>query len=140
MIQICDRQSTLRLPVAKIRKLARLILAQEGRPGATISLAFVGNREIHAVNRTFLKHDYATDVLSFPLGDDGDGVFGELVISTEYAAGEARARGISVEEETLRYVAHGLLHLFGYDDHAPARRRAMWKKQEAYLTAVLGSR
>ena len=59
------------------------------------------------------------------------------MISTDYAAAEARKRRIPVEEELLRYVAHGVLHLLGYDDHAPADKRRMWERQERYLGRIL---
>ncbi len=100
-----------------------------------MSIAFVTNAAIRKINRSFLKHDFATDVISFPLGTD---LFGELVISAEYAAAEAKARAIPVEEELLRYVAHGLLHLLGYDDRAPAERSRLWKRQERELGKALG--
>jgi probable rRNA maturation factor len=60
------------------------------------------------------------------------------VISTEYAMAEAKARGIAAAEELLRYVAHGILHLAGYDDHAPADRRKMWRRQEMYVEREMG--
>ena len=52
----------------------------------------------------------------------------ELVVSAEYAVGEASKRKITVEEELLRYVAHGILHLLGYDDHRPSDKATMWKR------------
>jgi len=138
VILIADRQKAVRLPSAKIRRLAKAVLDGEGAGDRSVSLAFVDNERIRDVNRRFLKHDFATDVISFLLEDEIDRVFGELVISTEYAAGEAKRRGIPVEEEVLRYVAHGLLHLLGYDDVTPARKRAMWRRQEAYLRRLRG--
>lgn len=134
-IAIADEQRALRLPLGRVRRLAEAVMAGEGLAG-TLSIAFVGNRRMRSINRRFLKHDFATDVLSFPLGE-GDG---ELVISTEYAVGEARTRRIPVEEELLRYVAHGILHLAGYDDHAPAARKRMWARQEEYLSREMTRR
>lgn len=129
MIFVADLQKR-RIPAAKIRRLARCILRGEGAGAASLSFAFVDDREIRKLNRKFLRHDFATDVLAFRL--DGD-VLGEVVISTDYAAKEARKRGIPWEEELLRYVAHGTLHLLGYDDHDPRKKRIMWKRQEEYL-------
>lgn len=132
MIWIADLQKR-RVPATEIRRLARRILRGEGSRAASLSFAFVDDREIRKLNRKFLRHDYATDVLAFRL--DGE-VLGEVVISTEYAAKEARRRGLPWEEELLRYVAHGVLHLLGYDDHAPRKKRIMWEKQEAYLAMI----
>jgi probable rRNA maturation factor len=130
MISITNHQSRVSLPTSKIRRLARRIAGTR-----SLSIAFVTNAAIRRINRKFLHHDFATDVLSFPLGGDP---WGELVISAEYALGESRSRGIPVEEELLRYVAHGLLHLLGYDDHDPREKSRMWKRQEREVKKALG--
>jgi probable rRNA maturation factor len=129
MIHVTNEQSRVRIPAVKVRRLAEQILGKRN-----LSVAFVTNAAIRTLNRKFLKHDFATDVISFPLGSD---LLGELVISAEYAAAEARTRRIPVEEELLRYVAHGILHLLGYDDHRPADRAKMWKRQERELARVV---
>ena len=131
MIHVTNEQARVPIPAAKVRRLASQILGKRN-----LSVAFVTNAAIRKINRRFLKHNFATDVISFPLGGDSD-LVGELVISAEYAAGEARARKIPVEEELLRYVAHGVLHLLGYDDHRPADRAKMWKRQERELARVI---
>jgi len=130
MIHLTNEQSRVPIPSAKVRRLAAQIARKKN-----LSIAFVTNAAIRKINRRFLKHDFATDVISFPLGTD---LLGELVISAELAVGEAAKRKIPVEEELLRYVAHGILHLLGYDDHAPADRAAMWKRQERELSRALG--
>ena len=126
MIALTNAQRRVPVPEALVRRLARRVL---GRRSA--SVAFVTDAAMRRLNRRFLGHDYPTDVLAFPLGDGG--LFGEVVVSAPYAAREARRRGIPVEEELLRYVVHGCLHLMGYDDHAPADRRRMWARQEKLL-------
>jgi probable rRNA maturation factor len=131
MIHVTNEQARVPIPAAKVRRLASQILGRRN-----LSVAFVTNAAIRKINRRFLQHDYATDVISFPLGGDSD-LVGELVISAEYAAGEARSRKIPVEEELLRYVAHGVLHLLGYDDHRPADRAKMWARQERELARVI---
>ena len=132
MIHITNEQKKTPIPDARVRRLAVQILGKRN-----LSVAFVTNAAIRKINRRFLKHDFATDVLSFPLGTD---LVGELVISAEYAASEAALRKIPVEEELLRYVAHGILHLIGYDDHRPADRAKMWARQERELRKILASR
>lgn len=130
MIHLTNEQKKVPIPAAQVRRLSVQILGRKN-----LSIAFVTNAAIRRINRRFLNHDFATDVLSFPLGTD---LVGELVISAEYAAGEAAKRRIPVEEELLRYVAHGILHLLGYDDHRPADRRRMWTRQERELRRILG--
>ena len=130
MIHLTNEQSRVPIPAAKVRRLAAQIARKKN-----VSIAFVTNAAIRKINRRFLKHDFATDVISFPLGTD---LLGELVISAEFAVGEAAKRKIPVEEELLRYVAHGILHLLGYDDHDPEDRAAMWARQERELSRALG--
>ena len=132
MIHITNDQAKVPVPSSKVRRLAVQIIGKKN-----LSIAFVTNAAIRKINRRFLKHDFATDVISFPLGSD---LLGELVISAEYAVSEAAKRKIPVEEELLRYVAHGILHLLGYDDHRPADKARMWARQERELRKILGSR
>ena len=132
MIHLTNEQTKVPIPAAKARRLAVQILGKKN-----LSIAFVTNAAIRKINRRFLKHDFATDVISFPLDSD---LLGELVISAEYAVSEAAKRKIPVEEELLRYVAHGILHLLGYDDHRPADKARMWARQERELRKVLGPR
>jgi ssRNA-specific RNase YbeY (16S rRNA maturation enzyme) len=86
MIHITDEQKKVPIPASKVRRLAAQILGEK-----SLSVAFVTNAAIRKINRKFLNHDFATDVISFPLGTD---LVGELVISAEYAAAEAAARKI----------------------------------------------
>jgi probable rRNA maturation factor len=130
-VLIADLQDAVPLPVAKLKRLARRVMTGEKLGTGNLSIAFVDRAAMRRVNRQFLNHDFDTDVLAFPL--DGD-LIGELVISTDYAAKEAKARRLPVIEEVSRYVVHGILHLAGYDDSKPMAKARMWKKQEAYLS------
>lgn len=129
-ILVADLQDRVRLPMLRLKRLATAVLDREKlRPGG-LSIAFVDRVTMRRVNRRFLKHDFDTDVLAFPL--EGP-LVGELVISTDFAVKEAKARRIPVIEEISRYLVHGILHLAGYDDHDPKEKARMWKRQEAYL-------
>jgi probable rRNA maturation factor len=130
MILIADLQDAIPLPLAKLKRLAQRVIARETLGPGNLSVAFVDRATMRRVNRRFLKHDFDTDVLAFPL--DGD-LIGEIVISPEYARGEAKRRGLPVAEEIARYLVHGILHLAGYDDHDPKAKAKMWKRQESYL-------
>ena len=129
--RITNLQSRVRIPRRLVDRLARRLAKKR-----EVSVVFVSRAAIRRLNRRFLKHDTVTDVLAFPMGD---GLLGEVIVSPEVAAAEARRRGIPVREELLRYVAHGILHLMGYDDHRPRDRARMWKRQERELRRVLDS-
>ncbi len=89
------------------------------------------DRELRRLNRQFLGADYATDVLSFPLHDDP--LLGEMAISAERAAEQARQFGHSRFDEIRILMLHGVLHLTGMDHEtdrgAMARAEARWRKK-----------
>ena len=89
------------------------------------------------LNRRHLRHDYATDVLSFDLRDGRGPLLGEVVIAPGVARTQARRFGEPYRRELARYVIHGILHWAGYDDHAPAQRRRMATRQEALLRRLV---
>jgi probable rRNA maturation factor len=137
-IDVCDTQAFLVVDEEAIATLARRVLEYEGISRAAISLALVDNATIEILNRRHLDHAWPTDVLSFTLSEAGESeLAGELVISAEMAAATALEAGVDPNAELALYVVHGLLHLCGYDDKAPADVDRM-RRREAELLAVLG--
>lgn len=139
-IAVCDQQRRYQADPRRIRALVRSVLLAEGAGERRVSIALVNDREIARAHVEFLGVAGPTDVVSFPLEDELDDLLGEVVVSTDTAAREAKARGLSLEEEVLRYVVHGTLHLLGYDDHAKADYVAMHARQELLLAAFLAGR
>jgi len=110
-----------------------------------LSILLTGDREIAALNRDFRKKDRATDVLSFPMGERIDGgrpsqILGDVVISVERAREQAEMLGVLLEEELLRLLIHGVLHLCGYDHERVSKRKAaaMKRKENELYDAVYG--
>lgn len=107
-----------------------------------VNVCFVDDDEIRRLNRDYLSHDYATDVVTFPMRTPGDAVqgdpldddlLGEVFVSVDTARNCARARGIDFTIELSLYAIHGVLHLLGYDDKDPAGRRKMRRAERRYL-------
>jgi probable rRNA maturation factor len=137
-IDVNDLQSHLADMTETVRSTLEHVLAREGVEACDLSIALVDDARIRELNRQYLNHDYATDVLSFRLDDGADGCLaGEVVVSAERACAEADARGISPSSELLLYVVHGCLHLVGYDDQESGDFEAMHRR-EAELLAELG--
>jgi len=159
-IQITDHQASPFVEHSLLETVINRVLVEERIPVATISLALVTDAEIHRINREFLGHDYATDVISFLLNDPAAGsnlfelpadecetqlfgtevdrgINGELIVSTETAMREAAAHGWSPQAELLLYVIHGLLHLCGYDD-IPDDQRPLMRARERELLGIWG--
>lgn len=93
-------------------RLIRKILKNEKRQG-TINLVLVDDKEIQRLNATFRHKDKPTDVLAFPMNEDG--ILGDIAISTETTERNARRYGVGYKAELKRLVVHGVLHLLGYD-------------------------
>ena len=90
-----------------------------------LEITLVSDRRMAALHRQFLQIRGTTDVITFE--------HGEIVICAAVAARAASEHGERLERELCRYIMHGLLHLCGYDDAAPAARRTMWRAQEKLL-------
>jgi len=104
----------------------------------TLDIVFVDDATIRDVNHRFLKRDRVTDVIAFDYRGEVPpaGAAGEIVISAERAAVEARRRQVPVERELLLYVVHGVLHLVGYDDLDADDRRAMRREERRVLKTL----
>ena len=137
-VEISDTQSHLKIDKQALTRLICSTLSAEGIPRASISIAIVDDATIHQLNRRHLGHDWATDVITFPLSDPGDPMLsGELVVSAEMAAITANEAEVHPWDELALYVVHGLLHLCGYDDVADDDRDAM-RQREAEILVIAG--
>jgi probable rRNA maturation factor len=127
----------------RLRARAAAFLSALGRDEAEVSILLVGDRRIRALNREWRHVDRPTDVLSFPLSDPpGIGpLLGDVVMSVETAARRARDEGRPVARELERYLAHGLLHLLGFDHERPedARRMAEMEARLARDEGLVGA-
>lgn len=98
--------------------------------GRAATCLITTDRELRGLNRRFRGSDYPTDVLSFP---SGTGAAGEIAISFDRAAAQAREQGHSVEEELRILMLHGALHLAGMDHETDggrmARAEARWRRK-----------
>jgi probable rRNA maturation factor len=120
-VEIDDRQRRHAVDRARVRRAARRAHDLGGGRGGVISILLASDRRLRALNRSFRGIDRATDVLSFPAGGRGRGAgrhLGDVAISVETAARQARASGWRLPQVIDRLVAHGVLHLLGWDHEA----------------------
>jgi len=118
-VLIENRQRQVRLDRAAIRRDAHRLLAILGIPDRELSLLFVDDPGIRALNRDWLRRDRVTNVIAFPqsVGDYGGlnpSLLGDVAVSVEAARREAQAAGIPLEDALFYLVLHGVLHLAGY--------------------------
>jgi len=125
-VEIVSRAPGRKLGLPRIKQAAKRILASLKQNRTELSIALVTNREIAKLNRTYRKKSKPTDVLSFP-ADELPGartkLLGDVVISVERAAEQAKAGGWTLNGEIDRLLIHGILHLLGYD-HERSRKEA----------------
>mgnify|MGYP000752515854 FL=1 len=118
------------------------LVEEEIDESAEVSVTFVDNEKIRALNAEHRGIDRETDVLSFPaFTDDGFEVnpendaiiLGDIVISLEKAKAQSEEYGHSMLRETAFLIAHSLFHLLGYDHETEAEEKEMFEKQENVL-------
>jgi probable rRNA maturation factor len=108
-------------PAARVRSWTRSLLPKAGAKRGAVSILLCGDRRMRSLNRKWRLKDRPTDVLSFPPFKESSSssslssFLGDLVIDVPYAARQARRRGHPVAREVQILLAHGLLHLLGYD-------------------------
>jgi probable rRNA maturation factor len=124
-----------------VREAALATLTAEGVRDAMLSITFVGRAAISELNRRYLGHHGPTDVISFGLGRHGrkGPVVGDIYICPEVARANAKREGASSQEELLRLVVHGTLHVLGHDHPEGKTRTAskMLRRQERILARVI---
>ena len=133
VIEIANHQNTLPVKKALLERAIRSLLEEALIERAEVSVAVVDDPTIHQLNRQYLGHDDATDVLSFTLERDDDHLEGEVIVSADTACRQARRYGWPAEDELLLYVVHGTLHLVGHDDATAVEREEMRRRERACL-------
>ncbi len=127
-VMITNKQKTIKIPTGLrmiVRRACVAVLNGENfNDSAEISVTFVDDTKIRELNREFRNIDKSTDVLSFPLGENGiydenpesgAKLLGDIVISLEHAERQAVEYGHSFQREVAFLTVHSMLHLLGYD-------------------------
>jgi len=118
---------------ARLKALTKLLLQSEGRPASTqVSLLLCSDDLIRELNCVYRGKDSPTDVLSFPQNDPT--LLGDVVISLDTAARQARELGCDLQDEVERLLVHGLLHLLGYDHETDEDAAVMREREDALLS------
>jgi probable rRNA maturation factor len=127
------------VPTQLIKGLGNQMLAALELPRAELSVLLTDDPGIHQLNRDHRQKDKPTDVLAFPMDEsvpDPAGILGDVVISLDTAERQARSRKRPLIEEVRFLLAHGVLHLIGYDHAEPAEKREMVAKTRQLVRAA----
>lgn len=126
---------------AVIRRRAEKMLGHRKLTKVELSVALVDDATIHELNRDYRKKDKPTDVLAFPLQepvpDKPVGLLGDVILSIDTARKQAKKHKRTLLEELTMLLAHGLLHLLGYDHQTDAEEREMTARTRELEAAAI---
>ena len=101
---------------------------------SNLEINFISGEDIHAMNKSYLKHDYTTDIITFNYSDSLQQIDGEIFISIDDALSNSKKFKVTLSEELVRLVIHGILHLLGYDDQNLTDQKIMKRLENKLLS------
>ena len=108
-----------------IHKIVNLLKKEFELTISSLLINFISANQIKQINNDFLKHNYSTDIITFNYSKVKETIDGEIYISIDDAQNNARKFGVTFNEEIMRLVTHGFLHLTGYNDEKLIEKRKM---------------
>lgn len=116
-----------------LRSWLKDLAKTQGRKLTELNYLFVSDEALLQVNLEYLQHNTYTDIITFNNADAGEAIEGDIFISLERVNDNALKFGAKPEEELVRVMAHGLLHLCGFNDKKPKEKLAMRSAEESAI-------
>jgi len=133
-----DKNATLANRAA-LKAFIEKAIKKEGLHIETLQYIFCSDKYILGINKSYLQHDYYTDIISFDLSETKGKLIGEVYISIDRVKDNATTHKTSLKEELLRVIFHGALHFCGYKDKKPADIKKMRAQEDKWLKSYLKS-
>jgi rRNA maturation RNase YbeY len=108
-----------------IRQMLDTIAENHGYIIQNICYIFMSDDELLEINQSHLQHDDYTDIITFDLSDTEASIDGEIYISVDRIQENAKNFNCSIEDELIRVISHGVLHLMGYKDKSEVDSQKM---------------
>lgn len=121
-----------KISVRQIKSWVERIIHKENRKLGKIEIIITSDEQLLAINRTYLNHNYFTDIITFG-NNKKDIVYGNIFISIERIKENAHKYQVTIKREMYRVISHGILHLLGYNDRNEKEKYMMRKKEDKYL-------
>lgn len=112
-----------------LKKVAEL----EGFRMGNLNYIFCSDNYLHQINVEYLDHDTLTDIITFDNSEEEETIEGDIFVSVERVEDNAKDLNVQFDDEILRVLAHGLLHLCGYDDHTDEEEAEMRVIESKYI-------
>jgi probable rRNA maturation factor len=122
-----------RLKYRLISKWLKSIIVQHTMKLGNISYIFCDDIYLLDINTRYLNHNYFTDIVSFDYVEGGK-ISGDIFISTDRVTENSVKYGVNLEEEYLRVISHGILHLLKYKDQSEKEKKLMRKLESDYMS------
>jgi probable rRNA maturation factor len=142
-VEIVRRGAGKQFPSRRLKKVALTVLGLVEQENVELSLALVGNAEMQKLNAKYRRMNHPTDVLSFPIEEkllQETRLLGDVIISVEQAAEQARERRRTLDEEMTTLLIHGIVHLLGYDHERSAKDARIMRRLEKKILGQLCER
>ncbi len=133
-----DKNATLGNRLA-LKAFIEKALKKEGMTIESLQYIFCSDKFLLDINKSYLKHDYYTDIISFDLSEIKGKLIGEVYISIDRVKDNAKTHKTILNEELLRVIFHGALHFCGYKDKKPADAKEMRAQENKWLKSYLKS-
>ncbi len=122
-----------------VHKVVAELKKELGLKISSLQINFVNEENIIKLNKTHLNHNYSTDVITLDYSGNAKIIDGEIFVSIDDAAYNARKFKVTLKDELLRLIVHGILHLTGYDD-TTSKQKSIMKQKEEYLLTLMKSK
>jgi len=120
-----------------IRTVEWVLKTHKYEQNGYINIILVDNKKIIELNAQYLRKNEPTDVLAFNLSENKQNFFeGEIYISLDRTVEQAKEYGVTFEQELIRLVSHGVLHLLGYKDDTPEGKKRMSTLEDAAVEKI----
>lgn len=101
---------------------------------SNLEINFISGEKIQSINKAYLKHNYTTDIITFNYSDFIQQIDGEIFISIDDALSNSKKFKVTLSDELVRLVIHGILHLLGYDDQNLTDKKIMKRLENKLLS------
>ena len=135
-IQFFFLQQNISLTQRKLLKIfIKDIFKKEKKKPETLTYIFCSDEYLLEINKSHLKHNYYTDIITFDLSERPESITGEIYISTDRVRDNSITLGVTIKEELHRVIFHGALHLCSYKDKTPKDAKRMREAEDRCLNA-----
>ncbi|MAX09574.1 MAG: rRNA maturation RNase YbeY [Candidatus Marinimicrobia bacterium] len=132
-VDIVKNNSDNAINSKNLKTYCKEVLNYKGYKSYSVSLIFVNEEKLKEMKNTYFQQNLYTDVIAFNLNNENEDLEGELYLSIEIIGHNAKLYNVSLDDEIKRVVAHGILHLIGYDDDNDSSKRQMTENEDSCI-------